>query len=173
MQLPDPPQVQPSEQTAKLVQRLLGPLRDGWASSDLPDILRDQLAAPLPFRLPDTASGAGTPAFASFAELLFHPGPPLALLHLTKQFARRCGEAKDGPLPLPITKLLYYAAIAVAWARHGKWITTQNAEKVREAFERASKLTWVDEATRTIFVDALARLDESAPRPHPTQPNLS
>ena len=139
-----------------------------WQPHELADIWRHQLAAPLTLDLAETeADSANTierlsnlsPApLRTFGDLLTHPWPPLKILRLVKEFAKVRRSSKDSAYPAEIATALYYAVIALAMCRHGTQITQLGADDLRQGFEWAMELTWLDEPTRQLYSRALGTL---------------
>jgi hypothetical protein len=129
----------------------------GWRPDELGAILRHQLTAPVRFDL-------GRPARAgrrvrSFADLLHHPRPPLALLTMTKEFAKANRSHPDRPLPEPVAALLYFASILVARLRRGRRITDLGDAALCRGLRWGVGQPWVDAAVRRLFREGLDRLD--------------
>ena len=139
-----------------------------WHTDELGAILRHQLTVPVEFDLggmePGAANKLRTLASSegllvkSFADLLHHPNAPLALLQLTKHFAKANGVHPESALPADVAKVLYYAAIAVALARCRRRITELDDEALWRGFTWAVQQDWVDDAMRTLLREGLAVL---------------
>jgi len=141
-----------------------------WDASELGDVLRHQLAAPVEFgplesppptgpAPPASASAPApvTPAgIRSFGELLTQPEPPLALLVQLKEFAKVNRNHPQSVLPEPLCAVLYYAAIAAARLRLGAEITQMAPADVQAGFAWCLRLEWLDAATRQLLTDAAA-----------------
>jgi DNA-directed RNA polymerase specialized sigma24 family protein len=138
---------------------------------ELAEALSHQLAAPVRFDLggfdADLARpvhgavrGTGLP-LSTFADLLHHAAPPLALLELTRHFAKDQREAPDASLSPEVATVLYYAAILVARLRHGERISHLDEAALSRGAAWAVAQTWVDERTRGLFRDGLRHLGES------------
>lgn len=140
--------------------------------ADLAGLLRFQLAAPLeadlerlgpglchrmaakaaagsrrpPGKGSDRAAGpvdaGGVQPFNTFADLLAHPEPPLELLDLVKQFAKRSRQDAGGHLPTEIAAVLYSVSIGVALLRRGTRISGLSADELRSGIEWARAQTW-------------------------------
>lgn len=144
-----------------------GPLR--WHASELAAVLRHQLGAPIRPDLekasPDLArrfdaATAGSPGAAAltFGSLLTDPAPPLELLQLAKDFAKKVMGAPDVPLPDEVATVLYYAAIAPALLRHNQRITGLTDDALRQGVTWAVSLDWVGDPIRPLFEQVLTRL---------------
>jgi hypothetical protein len=141
-----------------------------WRPEELQAIYRHQMSAALQFDLgaEDPALGPKVKALAdaqglllkSFQDLLYHPNPPLELLKLTKDFAKRHQERPDSPLPREIATVLYFASIAVAMLRCGQRITTLGDAALRKGFEWVLARPWVDERARELMRDGIKALGQ-------------
>jgi hypothetical protein len=139
-----------------------------WFPSELADIWRHQLTAPLALDLADTETDSaktvdqfariGQEPLRTFGDLLVHPSPPLKLLCLVKEFAKVRRTRKHAAYPAEAATALYYAAIALALLRHGAQITQLKPDELRQGFEWARDLNWLDEPTRQIFCQAMEAL---------------
>ena len=142
-----------------------------WRAEELAAILRHQLDAPLEFDLGDLSSEYAAIAHAagdagrlrwavSFAELLRHPRPPLPLLERAKRFAKACRNHPDGPLPVEVATVLYFACIVVARLRcdGAPRISALDDAALVEGMSWALSQDWLDERTRELFNGASARL---------------
>jgi hypothetical protein len=139
-----------------------------WRAEDLADMLAHQLQVPLmydlqrvgaPSHLQADALGRPEPAIRNFGELLHHPAPPLALLVLTKNFAKSCDVQPGYCLPSEIATLLYFGAIAAALARIGQRITSMENRSIGEGVRWALAQTWIDGKTRALFEEAAVQLN--------------
>ena len=144
-----------------------------WQSDDLRDILRHQLDAPIVFDAPlpperhsgglraGPASGpAGELRLTSFRDLFNHPAPPLALLRLTKDFAKNSDAPPDGPLPSKVAIVLYYGSVLAALLRHGETISELSPDSLRDGTRWALRQDWLDPTFRSLFTEALTYLDD-------------
>ena len=130
--------------------------------AELRALWRHQLGSPLQFDLSNLDRGAGARLrelsaaesllLRSLGDLLQHPHPPLELLRFAKDFAKAHEQSPDDLLPAEMARMLYYAAIAAAWARCGRRITTLDDVQLRRAFDWALAQPWVDESTKELFV---------------------
>ena len=146
---------------ANLLARMMG-LDTGdeapWNGDDLGAVFDHQRAASLEADLAGLRPGlrgllaelnvGNDPPIATFGELLNHPRPPLELLELTKQFAKRCRNNPDGPLPDDIATVLYLATIAAARTRLATRITKLGDEGIRHGLRWAVRQPWLDAQTR-------------------------
>jgi hypothetical protein len=133
-----------------------------WQPGELRDILQHQLAAPLAFDfsaegVPISTAPPAAGAIATFGELLAHPRPPLLLLEMTKDFAKRFGQP-GGALPEEVGKVLYYAAIFCALLRHQRRITTLDDDTLRTGAEWALRQDWLHASLAGLFREGMAAL---------------
>ena len=131
-----------------------------WEPEELGTILEHQLAAPLEFEVigVDRAElrklrfESNTPdEIETFGDLLRHPQPPVALLELTKQFAKASCGHPERPLPDEVAAVLYVTSIVVALVRCGKRITRLGNDGLQYGLDRALRQTWLDESTRKLL----------------------
>ena len=149
-------------------------LQDGkedlWASADLEAVLQHQLDAPITVDLigldqalsragqtPETIKG---PPIKTFRGLFEHPHPPIELLQVAKQFAKRCRNRPDGPLPDEIATVLYFLSIVVAMLRCGQQITGLDAGGMRHGLDWTLAQSWLDPSMRGILADGRQALED-------------
>src|SRR5258708_3402945 len=85
---------------------------DLWREDEFPELLDQQLKAPLEFDLTtsdpktqtaiDTVHSTVTNPPRTFAELFQHPHPPVGLLKLTKDYGKKIASKKNTALPWEI-----------------------------------------------------------------------
>jgi hypothetical protein len=120
-------------------------------------ILRHQLAVPLAVDLGDPAEEAKSALGSArilpmtFAELLHHRAPPVAMLQRIKRFAKARKSNPNGPLPEEVATVLYYAAIAVALKRCQQRITSMDDAALLAGCRWVLLQAWVDDDTKSIF----------------------
>ena len=126
-----------------------------WQPEELGAIFRHQMAAPL---LADLGAPAGVQDAPrqSFADLLRHPSPPLALIEQVKDFAKTNAEHPEDGLPREIAAVLYYACIAAALLRLGARISKLPDADLGRGLRWAAEQPWLDEPTRQLLAGALA-----------------
>lgn len=146
----------------------------GWDAADLAAMLSHQLASPLGADLvgPPTGIGRGfggdaghwleDPSVQTFGDLLHHPRPPRALLEQTKKFAKQARHAAGAGLPAEIAAVLYYGSIVVARLRLGVRITDLDDHAIVQGTRRVLGQPWLDDATRMLLGECVARLEEEA-----------
>jgi hypothetical protein len=152
----------------KLLSRMLGAPEEpeAWRPEDLAAMLRHQLAANLSQDMEAALPGArvtelarrGEPAIATFADLLFHPRPPLELLTMLKDFAKvGGGGAEDAQpvLPRELASVFYFGAIALVTKHWGKAITSLPPERVEAGLLWTLRQSWLDDATRSLLLSVV------------------
>ncbi|HKI35290.1 MAG TPA: hypothetical protein VKA46_25760 [Gemmataceae bacterium] len=135
--------------------------RELWRPEEFGAIFRHQLTVPLRTdlggldpRLGEKLKGLHMPdgrPVATFGDLLRHPAPPVALLDLVKEFAKKSGRPGRGHVPPEVATMLYYLTIGVALFRCGHRLTRLDASTLREGFHWARSQLWADEATRELL----------------------
>lgn len=139
-----------------------------WGPEDLAAIFRHQMTAPVQFDLamldPCMADRVRLAARAhglllqSFGDLFRHAHPPLKLLEMVKDFAKRSATSAAGPLPAELCTLLYFMAIAAALVRHRRRITRLAPLALERGLAWAAGRKWIDEHTRRLLDEALRTL---------------
>ena len=145
-----------------------------WRGDELSAILRHQLDAPLEFDLGDLSEDyaklappdqtAGSLHWrVTFGQLLDHARPPLPLLERAKRFAKACRNHPDGPLPVEVATVLYFACIAVARLRcdGAPRISALDDAALFEGMSWALSQDWLDERTRALFAGAVEHLQRN------------
>lgn len=142
-----------------------------WRASELGAVLSHQLSAPVAFDLGRldaglakelrVASAAKGLLLRSFNDLFQHPCPPVELLSLVKDFAKRHLAHPASPLPPQIARVLYFVSISVALARCGRRITRLDDARLRSGIEWAMAQPWVGESTKGLLSQGLDALEES------------
>ena len=157
---------------AKMID--LGPAPQGlWEPEELGTILEHQLAAPLEFevigvdqaQLRKLRIESKTPAeMETFGDLLRHPQPPVALLKLTKQFAKASQSTHDGTLPDEVATVLYLLSI-VAALRCRHLMTSLGRQALLERIEWALSQPWLDEWTHRLLQEGRRAIESGEPNP--------
>jgi hypothetical protein len=136
-----------------------------WDPAEMKAMWLHQLSAPLETDLGGTTSATSEEAASlklfsgkNFSQLLAHDEPPLALLHLTKEFAKQTLKDADDKQLKEIASALYYAAYAVALTRCGKSLGSLKGYHLVAGFSWAAERAWVDEPTQTLFRTALQQV---------------
>lgn len=126
-----------------------------WDESELADLLRHQLDAPLLFDLGRLGQGLKAErspgGIGSFRELLRHPDPPIDLLVLTKEFGKSGAAHPDSPVPAEVGTALYYGAIAAALVRLHRRITTMGDADLMKGLQWGLQQSWVDPEMHRLF----------------------
>jgi len=132
-----------------------------WRPEELAAVFRHQLSVPVQFDLAglDPRIGEDVRLLAvsqglslkSFGDLFRHPNPPVKLLIMVKDFAKRTSLSPNSLLPSEIAKVLYYSAIAAAILRCSRRITNLNDASLRCGLEWAISLSWIDSDTRCLL----------------------
>jgi len=140
-----------------------------WRPEELSGILRHQLEVPLDLELilrddstPASSKEGPTSAeraYPSLAALLADSAAPLPLLKRLKDYTKAAGANPDSPLPEEIATLLYFAAIAAAFVHHATRISGLGNDGLQWGFSWALGETWVADELRSLFTDALTRLE--------------
>ena len=133
-----------------------------WNHDELAAILRHQLTTPLHVdlaglggaagRLKEEAAASGL-LLKSFGDLLAHPRPPLGLLKMMKDFGKACRISPGCAMPREISSVIYFASILVAMTKRSRRITKLSDSDLRKAVRWALDQPWLEDITRTIFLD--------------------
>jgi hypothetical protein len=132
-----------------------------WSPEELGVILRHQLAVPLAIDLRDAAEEARSAldsapvSLMTFADLLHHPAPEVAMLQRIKRFAKARKSNPNGPLPEEVATVIYYAAIAVALKRCQLRITSMDDAALVAGCGWVLLQAWVDDDTKALFRETL------------------
>ena len=142
-----------------------------WSDSDMAELLRHQLNAPVVADL--RRCGAIDEATLSqietlmqgysgftFRDVLFHPAPPLPVLLAIKTFGKFAIE-QDGPLPPEIAYVLYYCAIVAALLNHGERITSLKSLALCQGAEWVIQQPWTEPSTREFLIAGLTEFEHS------------
>jgi hypothetical protein len=82
------------------------------SARELAEIVQHQLQAPLGADFPELADTSF--ASTTWGQLLSSTDPPLPVLERIKGFAKASKSAPDGPLPVEVATVLYFASIVKA-----------------------------------------------------------
>lgn len=143
-----------------------------WSEGEIKAILQHQLDAPLEFDLSRlehaeaSLAGLRGGSIRTFRELLAHARPPLALLELTRRFAKTCRSQPEGPVPDEVSTVLYLAAIAAARLAWGQRISRLDDSAFRHALDWALEQSWLDAGVGDLLARARAGLTPSEPGTH-------
>lgn len=132
-----------------------------WSRDDLAAVFGHQWSAPLAVDLggleESLADRVRTLATAkglllrSFGDLLRHKDPPLALLELSKEFAKRSLHSPHASIPHDVARVLYFASIAAALSRCERRITTLSDDEITEGISWALSRDWVTAGARDVL----------------------
>ncbi len=143
-----------------------------WQPDELKAILRYQLCAPMEINL-----GGLSPEFApklttlmksqglllrNLTDLFQHSYPPIEVLRLVKDYAKRCRNHQRSELPQELATILYLASIAVALVRCEERITELEDCVLHNGFTWGLGQPWIDDNTRALFEQARAGLASEA-----------
>jgi hypothetical protein len=107
----------------------------------------------------DSEEGAGFTG-KCFRELLENSSPPLALLRLTKDFAKRTfKEAEDSQLK-EIAAALYYTSYAAGLTRRGQRLGGMETLELRGGFDWALGRAWLDDQTKELLSQGRKLLEQ-------------
>ena len=134
-----------------------------WRASELGAVLHHQLAAPIEFDfslggIEAEVDAAQAQEIRSFGDLLHHDSPPLSLLTLAKDFAKRRLANPESPMPREIAGVLYFACIAAALVRHRRRITSLGDARLRKGLGWTADQPWVDADTRSMVLEGIKAL---------------
>ena len=103
-------------------------------------------AAGAPAETPAPPGLAATPGplVRNWRDLLTHPQPPVELLKLAKDSAKRHRHHARSPVPAEISTALYYASIAAALVRRDTRISRLGDEDLAEGFAWVAGQPWVE-----------------------------
>ncbi len=144
-----------------------------WSEDDLKAIFGHQWSTPLSVdlggldavlaeRVKTLATAQGL-LLRSFGDLLRHPNPPLALLELSKEFAKRSLYSPCPAIPHEVARVLYFTSISAALSHCNRRITTLNNDDVAAGINWALSCDWVSDDARTVLQSGLAALaDDTA-----------
>lgn len=147
-----------------------------WSDADLGDVLSHQWTTPLEVDLSGMEGAISERVellteskgllLRSFGDLMEHPNPPLELLELAKEFAKRCICSPHSPIPHDVARVLYFASIATALCRRGKRITTLSDNDVVDGIRWSLSRDWLSAGARNVLTsgrDALKDAEEISP----------
>jgi hypothetical protein len=121
---------------------------DVHSPEELAAILKHQLDTPLSFDLGEVDD----PASVTFGDLLFgQQEPSLELLQRVKCFAKFCKSTRDGPLPVEVATVLYFASIVRASTSCNTNISALDESGLRRGANWVLGQTWVRGPVRTFF----------------------
>jgi hypothetical protein len=139
-----------------------------WTPDEIAAIYRHELNAPLHVELGalDESSAArvgellasvGTES-RTIGGLLHSREPPVEMLMMLKDFTKALIDHPDGPLPREVAGAIYWSSIAVALARRGQRITSQDDAKLLAGFNWTVGRPWLDPQSAQLLRAALSAL---------------
>ena len=139
-----------------------------WRPEELAAIYRHQMSAPMAVDLGAfdartarrirSLSDAQGLLLKSFGDLFHHPAPLIELLELVKEFAKANVDHPESGLPGEIAAALYYTSIAAALVRLDTRITQLPDADLQTGLRHTLAQSWLDERTRELLAQALARV---------------
>ena len=142
-----------------------------WAQQEMQAMWEHQMLAPIETDLdiakpPDSSHVSDSVEAAgfvgkSFRYLLENSNAPLALLKLTKDFAKRTfKEAEDSQLK-EIAAALYYASYAAGLTHCNQRLGGMETLELRGGFDWAIGRSWLDEQTKKLLSEGRKLLNQS------------
>jgi len=135
-----------------------------WAEQEMRAMWQHQMRAPIEADLgnvqsPDSNTAGKSPQATtfkghSFRDLLHDSSPPLALLKMTKDFAKRTLKEADDSQLKEIAAALYYASYAAGMTRCGQRLGGMAQDELSRGFDWALGRVWLDEPTKTLIAEA-------------------
>ncbi len=142
-----------------------------WCDEELAEVLDCQLSAALEDDLPvlveieadkiRSVAESVEPKIQTLRDLFHHPTPPVELLEWVKTFAKRVRDHPDPLLPEPVSFMLYYTVLAVAWLRHDHRLTTLDDTSLRRGLTWAIDQPWAGAAIQGLLKETLAKLNKT------------
>ncbi len=145
-----------SDRDTRMLETLLSPgfeQQRVWQPEELGAMLEHQWGAPLEAdlgalppqqaRLLTRLCDADRLLLKSYGDIFSHPMPPVEILEMIKDYAKRNMASADVELPEDIAKLLYVLSIVVARLRCGKRITSQPDAVIRRNLEAVLAQPWM------------------------------
>ena len=142
-----------------------------WQPGEFAAILRHQLSVPINVELGSFSEGEANSIRSiakskelllnSFGDLLSHPNPPVELLRMTKQFAKKHLISPENTLlPHEIANVLYYASIAAARLRCRRRISKLPDSDLRDGLDWCLSRTWLDPTTQRLLKECWDTLSD-------------
>ena len=140
-----------------------------WQAEELKEVVKHQLSAPVQFdlagfdrrlgdRLHVLAASEGL-LLQSFNDLFMHPNPPVQMLELVKDYAKRAAAASES-VPKDFARALYYLSIVVARLRCQQRISTLDDDQLVRGVGWLLDQEWLDTNSRQILTEGLAMLND-------------
>lgn len=144
--------------------------RQPWRPEELGAVFKHQMHTPIQFdlagqdpvfrdRLRLLAASEGL-LLQSFHDLFCHPHPPLHLLEIVKDFAKRLAADPHSPIPRDIARVLYYLSIATAQWRLQRRISALDTGRLARGLRWALAQPWLDRDAHEILAQALALIEK-------------
>ena len=124
-----------------------------WSEAELDAVWRHQLAAPV-----EGWSAGAPPHAVTCGELLHGPGLEAEGLGLLKDFAKLNRDHPGSALPPDLATVLYLAAIAAAFVRLDRRLSSLSDEALKLGWQWAASRPWLDEGTRSLMSSAVTKL---------------
>jgi hypothetical protein len=142
-----------------------------WSEQDLQAIFGHQWSTPLSVdlggldeslaeRVKTLATAQGL-LLRSFGDLLRHPNPPVALLELSKEFAKRSLYSPCPTIPHDVARVLYFTSIAAALSHCDRKISTLTDAEIATGIRWALSCEWVTDDARTVLESGLAVVQDA------------
>ena len=161
MSLPDQPESLADTRRLAALFSLDAHASEAWDASDLAAILKHQLQTPVDIDLGTLPAEVAPKVHAladadgltlrNFNDLFLHPHPPLHLLRLVKDFAKRNRVHTRSAIPPEVATVIYYAAIVVASMRCRQKISGLEPLELLKGIEWALAQPWLDPSLRGLF----------------------
>lgn len=146
--------------------------RRDWHPEELGALLEHQWNAPLEADLGQLAPEralllkrlceADHLLLKSYGELFAHPMPPIEILEMIKDYAKRQLARPNLELPEEMAMVLYVLSVVVARLRCGQRITSQPDETVRSNIQSVLTQPWVTEPVARLLREGLTAFTEEA-----------
>ena len=146
----DPGTGAPTPQRLAALLALATPKAEPWAPEELKAIFEYQMSQP-----PPGAADVGRAACKCFLQLLRHPQPPLALLKLSKEFAKTSRADPVYALPERVLASIYYLSIAAALVRCQARISSLSNPQLAQGFARVAAEPWMNAEFKELLREAL------------------
>ncbi len=154
---------------ASLARLFDGTSRDApWQDEELKQVFRHQLTAPVQFDMagfnPDWGERLRLLAAAeglllqSFGDLFAHPHPPVEMLEMVKDYAKRSAASPRRHIPKDVARALYYLAIVSARLRCRQRISSLEDEQLIRGVQWLLDQPWLDDASKSLLSEGLAML---------------
>lgn len=139
--------------------------RRAWHPQELAAILNHQWNAPLEAdlggvspersRLLRCLCEADQLLIKSYGDVFSHPMPPIEILEMIKDYAKRNLARPDRELPEGIAEVLYTLSVVIARVRCNQRITSQDDEAVRRNIRSVLARSWVTQPVIDLLREGL------------------